>query len=67
MASRPANFTPRPGPRNVRALRVTLPPEEKERALLAFADDLAALAVTRYLRDHERDQAGSNLRKVQHR
>lgn len=35
-----------------------------ERALLAFVDDLAALAVTRYLDDHE--QADRHLRPVQH-
>jgi len=51
----------------VRTLADTLPFEEKERALMAFVDDLAALAVPRYLKDYERDQAGSHLRKVQHR
>lgn len=38
--------------------------EEMERALLALADDLAALAVTRYLNEH--DDARSHLRSVQH-
>jgi hypothetical protein len=35
-----------------------------ERAMLDLVDDLAALAVTRYLNEH--DDARSHLRPVQH-
>jgi hypothetical protein len=44
-------------------LAPTLTDEEVERALLNFADDLAALAFTRYLAEH--DDSRRRIRSVQ--
>lgn len=40
----------------------TAAPEDIERALLAFCDDLAALALQRYLAELTHDEAGRHLR-----
>ena len=66
MPRRPAPSR-QPKGREVRRLAATVLPglseEEMERAMLDLVDDLAALAVTRYLNEHE--DTRRHLRSVQ--